>query len=406
MRRVLLISYYFPPSAAVGGLRILGFVQHLPKFGWNTAVVAPSWLPFEPSDPTLVPGIPLETPVFGSPYPVPPFNKPLRLWFPYLVWLPAGWQATRRAMAALKPDVILTSGPPHCLHLLGLAVKIRKRRIPWIVDFRDPWVHDRCQVWPHSQSGWGEKSLEKVVLRMADAIILNTPQACQSLQGAYPAYATKMTFVMNGFDPTSPPGKVSPLLVPDRINIVHPGSVYGSRNPGPFLDALKECLAVPTAGLPPLRVLFLGEELALALEAQKRGLEDQVHTIQAIPHAKALQVMEDADILLLLDSPGRRRGVPAKLFEYLNAGRPILALAEPDGDVAWVLRESGILFRVASPEDRWSIKRALLELLGESAVRHRQKLHLPKAHRFTRETMAQRLAQILDHLMTERPFFT
>ena len=106
--------------------------------------------------------------------------------------------------------------------------------------------------------------------------------------------------------------------------------------------------------------------------------------------------MVQADLLLLLDTPGRRAGVPAKLYEYIGAGRPILALAEPESDVAWVLRESGVAHRVAPPLDPEAIRRALTELLQDPATVRCPGRHQPVQPRFTRKHLAGELAALLD----------
>jgi len=115
-----------------------------------------------------------------------------------------------------------------------------------------------------------------------------------------------------------------------------------------------------------------------------------------LAYAQALEAMCRADVLLLLDQPGRRSGVPAKLYEYLGAGRPILALAEPDGDVAAVLRASGVPYRLASPSRPDEIRPALLELVEAVAER---RFGPPGRERlaFTREHLTERLADLLDN---------
>jgi hypothetical protein len=111
--------------------------------------------------------------------------------------------------------------------------------------------------------------------------------------------------------------------------------------------------------------------------------------------------MASADILLLLDSPGRRIGVPAKLYEYLGSGRPILALAEPDGDTAWALRTSGAIHRIVAPDDCQGIERALRELV-EIARAGATAAVGDGARRFTREHLAGVLAGILDGCLEAR----
>jgi glycosyltransferase involved in cell wall biosynthesis len=122
-----------------------------------------------------------------------------------------------------------------------------------------------------------------------------------------------------------------------------------------------------------------------------------------VPYSEALAEMRRANILLLLDSPGRRAGVPAKLYEYLGSGRPVLALAEPDGDTAVVLQRSGVLHRVVAPGDVAAIRQALVEL-GEAVRTGRPAVADPEALRqLTRESVAGDLAQLLTRLTGNTP---
>src|SRR5262245_58863134 len=137
MGTVLVLTYYFPPLAASGSYRLLGFARHLPRFGWRVAVVSPAELPWESLDPALEGRVPPETIVYRVPYPRWP--RLLRRFLPGALWLPAARRAAGRAVRELRPDVVLTSGPPHWAHLLGLSLK-RRYRLPWVADFRDPWA--------------------------------------------------------------------------------------------------------------------------------------------------------------------------------------------------------------------------------------------------------------------------
>jgi hypothetical protein len=114
-----------------------------------------------------------------------------------------------------------------------------------------------------------------------------------------------------------------------------------------------------------------------------------------VGYGEAIQRMARADLLLLLDAPGRKQGVPAKLYEYLGARRPILALAEPDGDTAWTLRESGVLHRTALPNDPAAIERALQELVAAAAGGAPVASGRP-VRAFTRESLAGELAELLE----------
>src|SRR5580704_14805938 len=137
-RKLLILTYHFPPSSAVAVFRMLGFTRHLPRWGWKVGVVAPPRVPGEPVDEALLQRVPPETVVLPASYPRSVAAPLARRAFFNGVWLPRALPAVHRALRDFKPDAILTSGPPHCIHLLGLLVK-RLYGVPWLATLRDPW---------------------------------------------------------------------------------------------------------------------------------------------------------------------------------------------------------------------------------------------------------------------------
>jgi glycosyltransferase involved in cell wall biosynthesis len=392
MAKVLLLTFHFPPSAASGAFRMLGLARHLPKFDWYPIVVAPPRMPWEPVDRTLTEALPAETTVCHVPFPEGLFSRLGRRLVGDAVWLPRAVRQCARVIRRHRLDALLTSSPPNEIHLLGLWLK-RRYHLPWVADFRDPWVTDG-----RPRPAWSVQSAvsefnEGKVFRHADVIIANAPLAQEALEQRYPQHRARMVTIPNGFDPGSFPPP-SPRDGPQTVRILHAGEMYLGRDPRPFFDAIGDRLCERY----PLRVSFFGQasEDAFRLdeEVRRRGLEERVRLGGQVTYQQTLQEMIDSDILLLLDTPGRRVGVPAKLYEYLGAGKPILALAEPNGDVSWALQKSGTPHRIAPPRDVGRIKQALGELLAElregQAVPTREQLAY-----FTREHMAQRVAECL-----------
>jgi glycosyltransferase involved in cell wall biosynthesis len=396
-RRLLLVTYHFPPSAASGTFRMVGFARHLPRYDWAVTVVAPPALPWEPSDSGLVRRISDDTTVRYVPYPSH-YPKPLRWAAPWGVWLPDALRECARAVAEERPDAVLTSGPPQFVHLLGLYLK-RRYRLPWVADFRDPWVTDGGPPRPRSLRGRWESFWERQVMAHADAVLANAPNACRAFREAFPRHADKFLTLTNGFDPEAFPRCETAKPHDLTLRIVHTGELYAGRDPRPFLDAL-QALGPEAA---PLRVAFLGRVprggVDLPAEVERRGLGEVVAVRGQVPYQQALQEMCQADLLLLLDGAGRRIGVPAKLYEYFGAGRPLLALAEPDGDTAGVLRESGLPHRIAPPNDTGRIRQALAELVEGLAAGTLAAPTEEQTARFTRAALAGRLSDTLDGLL-------
>jgi glycosyltransferase involved in cell wall biosynthesis len=401
-RRLLIVTYHFPPSAAVAVFRMLGFARHLPRYGWQVGVVAPPRLPDEPVDEALLQRVPAQTTIFAAPYPNSLPAKLARQCVYHGVWLPRALPAVIRAVRQFRPHVVLTSGPPHCVHFLGLFLQ-RFYGLPWVLSLRDPWFTNNrpAQGW-FPWASW-ERFWERRLFQKADCIIANTPLGRDGLLKAYPGLASKVTYVTNGFDPEffPPPGPLAPRN--DRLTILYAGELYNGRDPRPVFDALVALEKARAPGRPPIRLRMLGQStdhrLDLLSAIRERGLEGIVELGGHVPYAEALQAMTEADVQLLLDAPGRKISIPAKLFEYVGAARPVLALAEPDGDIAWALKTSGIPYRIAPPGSAIKIQQALQEL-RDGLCEHR--FALPSAKQqatFTRAHTAQELAKTLDGML-------
>jgi glycosyltransferase involved in cell wall biosynthesis len=405
-RKLLVVTYHFPPSAASGAFRLLGFVRHLPRFGWRTIVVAPPRLPYEPTDEALLGRVPPETIVYSTRYPDGWLSKPVRRFFPFGVWLPlAAWRCFQ-AMRHHRPDAVLTSGPPHTVHLLGRHLR-RLGGLPWVADFRDPWVAGNAPNMRGIVAPW-ESRAEQRVLDEADGIVLNSPGARELLARAYPEHVSKMVSITNGYDPENFVAHTVRPASGRVLEVVHTGEIYASRSPGPFLEAVDRLNSAALAGRS-IRVRFIGKIGSRHLRDEieehiRRGLSAVVSLEEPVPYLQSTRAIAQADLLLLLDSPGRRAGVPAKLYEYIGAGRPILAMAEPESDVAWVLRESGLPHRVAPPRDPGAIGQALDELLREATTADRSMQSNTAHMRFTREYLAGALAKLLDDCIAHHSY--
>jgi glycosyltransferase involved in cell wall biosynthesis len=395
LRRVFIPTYYFPPSAASASFRLLGFARHLPKSGWSTDILFPG----SPDDPALRDQVPDGTHIEVVPFPK---NKVLGKLAPYDCWLPFAWRGCHRMVRSRKPSAILTSGPPHHIHLLGLSLK-RRHGLPWVADFRDPWITGADLAGGNpARPGRGEAWLERAVFRNADAIIMNAPNAAARVRSVYPAWTSKVHVITNGYDPEQFGDQGDrPVSEDGPLTIIHPGQIYSGRDPRPFLAAVRTLALGRPPGSRPIRVELIGNlnhrwTDELKAEVDRLELGSVIASLGHMPYGETLARMARASILLLLDSPGRLVGAPAKLYEYIGANRPILALAEAEGDVAWVLATSGRLYRIAQPTDPDAIHSALVGLIGEIESGPTRPGIGADRRFFTREALAGRLATILD----------
>jgi glycosyltransferase involved in cell wall biosynthesis len=396
--RLLLITYHFPPQAAVAVHRLVGLVRYLPRLGWEPTVLAPPSTPWEPTDETLLARVPPRTEVVSVPFPRGGLYRFVRRLAPEAAWLPRAAHAANRAVRRLAPDAILTSGPPHCVHRLGLYLR-RRWGLPWVADFRDAWVAGGRPA-PEAWRRWLGRRWETATLREASAVLANTPAAAAALRAAYGPLADKVVVAPNGFDPedfAAPAGVASTADGPRTL--LHAGELYGGRDPRPLLDALCALQSAGAGGAPLFRLRLLGRSTGgafdLAAEVRRRGLAGVVAVTGQVAYRQALAQMARADVLLVVTAPPQDRvGIPAKLYEYFGAGRPVLALAQPESDVAWALRTSGVTHRIAPAGDAAAISQALRELHAQlqAGVAAPPRTDSP----FTRASMARRVASALD----------
>ena len=278
-----MVTYHFPPSSASGAFRLLGFARHLPKYDWRAAVVSAPTIPWEPVDHALSALIPPETALYPVPYTK---SRVVRRFAQYSGWVPPALVACERAIREQKPEALLTSGPPHHVHWLGLWLK-RRHGLPWVADFRDPWFPTGT-VDPRMTfaSRW-VRAQETAVFSTADLVIANTPGACRALAEDHPQFQSKFMSLTNGYDPEL--FESAPRAVSGPPRIVHTGAIYWGRDPRPFFNAVKSLTEAGTALLVDLYGPPPESHLDLAQEIKGRGLDHCVTNRGQVPYAQCVR---------------------------------------------------------------------------------------------------------------------
>jgi glycosyltransferase involved in cell wall biosynthesis len=285
--------------------------------------------------------------------------------------------------------------------LIGRRLK-KRYQLRWIADFRDPWCACRNEP-PYGDNKYLiERRWEKSVFRLADLVIANTQNSARAFKDVFPRSSQRIVVIPNGYDPLEPNN--SPTCCSDASSFVllHTGTIYLGRDPTPLAKALRQVsLEGLLHGKHPTLWLLGYCESGVREALQSRELCPWVKIDGSISHAESIRKARAADVLVLLDSPGRRIGVPAKLYEYIGVGRPILALAENGSDTDHVLRKSGRPFRIVpfghTIDD---LKEAIVDLAKESmsaTTATRNDL----GDSFTREANARALASVLTNLPAE-----
>jgi glycosyltransferase involved in cell wall biosynthesis len=375
--KVLLVTLYFPPAGGGGVQRSLKLAQYLPALGIETHVLAPDDPKWVHRDPGL--RVPTQAWVHRARYLGPRARRPAedlrsadgleralvqaqvtarRLLLPdaSVTWnltaIPAAIRIARREGI----DAVLTTSPPGSVHLVGAAVQ-KATGARWLADLRDPLIanpHRRSDTAATRARQAANEQLARLVARRADAISCVSEAIADEVRRLEPRGLVRT--IANGCDFDDFAGL--DYRPGGRLRITHAGSFFGRRDPRPFLQAFHD------SGLD-LVARFVGDFRSSDREwAQGLGLGDRLELIDYAPRAESLRLQRDSDVLLLLvpDAGGRGRGVlSGKVFEYLAAGRPILAVVPPDGAAAALVREleAGV---VVAPDDVEGIRGALVEL--------------------------------------------
>jgi glycosyltransferase involved in cell wall biosynthesis len=375
--KVLLVSLYFPPAGGGGVQRPLKFAQHLPALGIETHVLAPDDPKWIHTDDELQP--PTQAWVHRARYLGPKGRRPAeelhgrtgldrlarqgrlagrRFLLPdeNVPWNLTAIPAAIRIVREHEIDVVITTSPPSSVHLVGAAVK-RATGVKWVADLRDSVVahpHRRAERLATRVKERGEHAVAGLIARQADAIVAVSEAIAEETRGFSPK--GPVATIANGSDFEDFAGLEH--RPGERFRLTHTGSFFGKRDPRPFLTALKESELDAV-------VRFVGDFRTADREwAEALGLGDRLELHEYVPRRQSLELQRDSDALLLLipEAGGRGKGVlSGKVFEYLAAERPILAVVPPDGAAADLIRETGAGV-VAPPEDVDAIRGALVAL--------------------------------------------
>jgi hypothetical protein len=355
-RRVLMVAFQFPPFAMSSGVqRTLRFVQHLPSHGWSPIVLSAHPRAYDAVSNDLLKQVAPDTVVERAFALDAARHLSIAGRFPGFLARPDRWRtwaigavpAGLRLIKRYRPDVIWTTYP--IATALQIALRLHHETgIPLVADFRDPMVQDGYPADPKTWRMFA--SIEKSVAHDAAKLVFVTPSAMATYRTRYAAPADdRFVMIENGFDEESfiaaERGLDAAPLNPGCFTLLHSGVVYPSeRDPSALFAALGRMRRAGKIDGRRVRVRFRAPvhvELLRGLAAQSET-GDLVEILPSIPYAQALAEMLRADGLLVMQGANCNEQIPAKLYEYLRARRPILGLADPVGDTATTLQRSGV----------------------------------------------------------------
>lgn len=397
--KLVVVTYHFPPDPSIGGMRWHGLTKYLARLGWHSWVLTGAPVPAGDggSARVVVESCPRRKTIndlyrfvrLGSgTAPAEPGadegrdraerpNGPVRwlgalrlelslaLAFPDDArgWILRAAGRARRLIARERPDVVVSSGPPHSAHLVAWLAT-RRTGVRWLVDLRDPWAAPVSEAWrlnPLNRSylaRWLAARLERLVMRSADGVVCNTRRFAEAVRERHPGIVVE--WIPNGVDAEILPRRSAALL--PGLAAVHLGTIYGGRDPAPVLEALRRFVdRHPEAAVDGPLLRLAGE-----IEApQARRLNRQLHALGLEPHVRLMGVLPRDEALALAArsrlgivlAQRQELQVPAKLYELAGIGVPTVVLAGPGSAANEEARRVGA--EVIDPSDVAALERIL-----------------------------------------------
>lgn len=436
MRKFLLITYYWPPAGGGGAMRWVKFCKYIREFGWEPIVYTPENGETAAYDQSLLTDLPpdltvVKTPIW-EPYQLYKFfsgrKKEEKVYSGFIsegkqatlgqrlsvlirgqffipdarmFWIRPSIRFLRKYLRDHPVEAIVSTGPPHSLHLIGEGVH-QATGIPWIADFRDAWTKiDFYEQLKLSRSAdRRHRALEQRILRGATRVVAVTTRTAEEFEQLADRHDIAM--IPNGYDDADFCWDPPPPL-DETFSLVHVGSMNSDRNPEALWGAIQDALAQDARLAQHLRLRLVGPvDFSIKTTIKAFQLEPFAEFIDFVPHQEAIEHLQRGQVLLLLvnDSAGGRIMIPGKTYEYLGANRPMLAICAANSNAAEFIQtvQGG---EVCDYDDRGGITRAILHFFEKylAGALNAQSVGI---ERFTRRNLAAAFAELLNHTTTTR----
>lgn len=374
MKKILIITYYWPPSGGAGVQRWLKFVKYLRKFGFEPVVYTPSNPENPVDDVSLLKDVPdnlevLKTPIW-EPYdlykrfvgrkPGEKINtgflsenkkgglaEKIAVWLRGNLFIPDArkfWirpsvQFLNGYLEKNKVDAIISTGPPHSMHLIALELK-KLHGLHWIADFRDPWTnidfYKDLMLTPAADRK--HHQLEKEVITTADIVLTIGETMKQEFEKSG---SSRVEVITNGYDEDDVFKGV--LQMDKKFSLAHIGTLVKTRNPQQLWIVLQELVKQDAAFAADLEIKLVGKvDVTVLDEIRSHGLDDFVKKIDYLGHDEVIKVQQESAVLLLLlnNTPNAKGILTGKFFEYLAAQRPVICVGPAEGDAARIINQT------------------------------------------------------------------
>jgi len=396
-KKVLIVTYYWPPAGGPGVQRWLKFAEYLPEYGIEPIVYTPKNPSYPMIDNSLLEQSPkglevIKTPIW-EPYRLAEFfnpkskdykagrfekkenqSLPTRLsvyirgnfFIPDArkFWVKPSVKFLGNYLKENQIDVLITTGPPHSMHLIGLELKRKYSDLKWIADFRDPWTqisyHSELKLTKNSEKK--HKELEEAVIKTADCVLATSFIDAENYRKIG---APEAEVITNGFE--SDDFEIKKKIQNQKFRISYSGNLESARNPVELWKALKELTDQNTEFKNQLEINFYG---ILSAEAEETIIENELSKYLKkhgyVNHREAVEGIVNSELQLLTNFPdSKSKGIiPGKLFEYLAARNPIISIGPSDGDVSKILNRTDAGKHFAH-SDREGMKTYILEVYSD-----------------------------------------
>ena len=425
MKKVLIITYYWPPAGGPGVQRWLKFVKYLPEFNIQPIVYCPENPLYPTLDSSLLQEVDSKITVLKH-----PIKEPLRflsllfksktnilskggildskkqsLFERFLLYIRGNFFVPDARVFWVKPsvkylssyiskhqiDTIITTGPPHSVHLIGMQLKV-KHKLRWYADFRDPWTdisyHKNLNLTQNTQQK--HLKLERQVLNRSDQIIVTSSQTKQLFSKiTHPP----ISVITNGFDDEN----VSSITLDSKFSLTHIGSLFDQRNPTLLWNVLSELIEEFPEFKANFQLVLVGNvsaDIKASMDSAK--LTSFLKIVGSVTHNEAIMYQRKTQVLLLIEANTTEASyiIPGKLFEYINANRPILALGPKQSDIPSILKDTQT-GRYFDYENETALKTHILELF-ENYKTNSLSVASKDIERFSRKNCTKQLVEVLN----------
>lgn len=430
MKKVLIIAYYWPPGGGGGVQRWLKFVKYLPEFGWEPIVYTPENAEYPVFDEDLCKDIREGTLIIKR-----------KIWEPFQLyrlftrrkkdekistaftsevesnqgrenianfirsnffipdarrfWIKPSIKYLSHYLREHPVDVIVTTGPPHSMHLIGMGLQ-KLLGIKWVADFRDPWTNIDyfSELKLSSLARRRHHQLEKKVVKQADKLVIVGEIWKNEMMDIG---ASDVAVITNGFDPDDTQAKTTAL--DEKFSLAHIGVLMKHRNPETLWKALSELVQTSDEFRQDLNLVLIGSvDVEVMNSLKKHGLGEFTQKTGYLSHAEAVRYQKKSQVLLLPinNTPNARGMLTGKIFEYMASGRPILVIGPTDGEVARVVGEtqSGL---VSDFDDLETLKSHIMSYY-KLYKKGRLKADTKNIEKYTRRELSRRLGEVLNEV--------